>query len=53
MLPKGGEVDVAGRQTAQEANRYRIEAPSGSSPAPRPDLPGWLHFARHAEDAGI
>jgi alkanesulfonate monooxygenase len=53
MLPKGGEVDVDGRQTAQEANRYRIEAPSGSSPAPRPDLPGWLHFARHAEDAGI
>lgn len=53
MLPKGGEVAVNGRQTAWEAARYRILSTSSTSPAPRPDLEGWVHFARHAEEAGI
>jgi alkanesulfonate monooxygenase len=53
MLPKGGEVSFDGRQTAREAARYRIESMSTDSPAPRPDLEGWTHFARHAEEAGI
>src|SRR5215216_4199516 len=50
MLPKGGEVAM---KTAHEAARYRILSTSSSSPAPRPDMEGWLHFARHAEGAGI
>lgn len=53
MLPKGGEVKLDGRQTPLEAARYRIESMSTSSPAPKPDLAGWTHFARHAEAAGI
>ena len=53
MLPKGGEVKPDGRQTPLEAARYRIESMSISSPAPKPDLEGWTHFARHAEDAGL
>jgi len=53
MLPKGGEVRLDGRQTALEAARYRIESMSTSSAAPKPDLRGWTHFARTAEDAGI
>lgn len=53
MLPKGGEVRVEGRQTPLEAARYRIESMQSTSPAPRPDLTGWTHFARQAEDAGI
>jgi alkanesulfonate monooxygenase len=53
MLPKGGEVKFDGRQTPLEAARYRIESMSVDSPAPKPDLKGWTHFARHAEDAGI
>jgi alkanesulfonate monooxygenase len=54
MLPKGGEVSLDRRQTPAEANRYRIAAPrGGDSPAPRPDLRGWTHFAKHAEAAGI
>src|SRR5262245_26949006 len=53
MLPKGGEVSVDAPQTPQQAARYRIESTSSSSLAPRPDMRGWLHFARHAEDAGI
>ena len=53
MLPKGGEVKLDGRQTPREAARYRIESMSTASPAPKPDLKGWTHFARHAEDAGI
>ena len=53
MLPKGGEVALDGRQTPLEAARYRIESMRPESPAPRPDMDGWLHFARHAEDAGI
>ena len=53
MLPKGGEVAVGSPQTPREAARYRIQAASSSSPAPRPDLKGWGYFARHAEEAGI
>lgn len=53
MLPKAGEVVVDGRQTAGDAARYRIESMQSTSPAVRPDLTGWTHFARHAEDAGI
>lgn len=53
MLPKGGEVRFDGRQTPLEAARYRVESMSTSSPAPRPDLKGWTHFARRAEAAGI
>src|SRR2546425_9133308 len=53
MLPKGGEVDVDATQTPREAARYRIMSTSSASPAPRPDMKGWLHFARRAEEAGI
>ena len=53
MLPKGGEVRLDGRQTPLEAARYRIESMSTESPAPKPDLAGWTHFARRAEAAGI
>ena len=53
MLPKAGEVVVDGRQTAPDAARYRIESMQSNSPAVRPDLTGWTHFARHAEAAGI
>ncbi|MBC7909840.1 MAG: LLM class flavin-dependent oxidoreductase [Pyrinomonadaceae bacterium] len=53
MLPKGGEVAVDKPQTVQAAARYRIESISRTSPAPRPDMEGWTHFARHAEEAGI
>ncbi|HEX6623086.1 MAG TPA: LLM class flavin-dependent oxidoreductase [Pyrinomonadaceae bacterium] len=53
MLPKGGEVAVDGRQTAREAARYRIESVREDSPAPRPDMEGWLHFVRRAEEAGV
>jgi len=53
MLPKGGEVALNGRQTPREAARYRIESMRADSPAPRPDIEGWTHFARQAEAAGI
>ncbi len=53
MLPKGGEVKLDGRQTPLEAARYRIESMSTTSPAPKPDLKGWTHFAQHAEAAGL
>jgi len=53
MLPKGGEVVLDGRQTPREAARYRIESMQTTSPAPQPDVAGWTHFARHAEEAGI
>ena len=53
MLPKGGEVAIDAPQTPIEAARYRILSTSPASPAPRPDLKGWAHFARHAEEAGI
>jgi alkanesulfonate monooxygenase len=53
MLPKSGEVAVGVPQTAREAARFRIESTSSDSPAARPEMDGWLHFARCAEDAGI
>jgi alkanesulfonate monooxygenase len=53
MLPKGGEVDVAKRQTPLAAARYRIQATSNASPASRPDIEGWIYFAQQAEKAGI
>ena len=53
MLPKGGEVRFDGRQTPLAAARYRIESMSMTSPAPKPDLKGWTHFAQRAEAAGI
>ena len=53
MLPKAFEVDVDGRQTPLEAARYRIESTRPEARSPQPDVDGWLHFARHAEDAGI
>ena len=53
MLPKAGEVAVNTTQTPQAAASYRIQSISSSSPAPRPDPEGWIHFARHAEAAGI
>jgi alkanesulfonate monooxygenase len=53
MLPKGGEVRIGAPQTPQEAARYRIDSMSTTSPAPRPDFNGWVHFAKLAEEAGI
>ena len=53
MLPKGGEVRPNGGQTPREAARYRIESIQTTSPAPLPDIAGWTHFARQAEEAGI
>jgi alkanesulfonate monooxygenase len=53
MLPKSGEVTLDAPQTAQEALRYRVDASNSSSPAARPEMEGWVHFARHAEEAGI
>ena len=52
MLPKGGEVTDE-PQTAQAAARYRIQATSIYSPAPRPDMEGWPRFAEQAERSGI
>ncbi len=53
MLPKSGEVALNGLQTPLQAARYRIESTSVSSPAARPEMEGWVHFARQAEKAGI
>lgn len=53
MLPKAGEVAVDAPQTPLAAARYRILSTSSASPASRPDIDGWAHFARHAEEAGI
>jgi len=53
MLPKAGEVTLDGRQTPRDAARYRIDSMQSTSPAVRPDMLGWTHFARHAEEAGI
>ena len=48
MLPKGGEV---GMQTAQETSR--VLTTRSASSCGRPDMEGWLRFARCAEQAGI
>jgi alkanesulfonate monooxygenase len=50
MLPKGGEVAV---KTAKAIVRYRALSWRGMSPAVRPDMEGWVYFARNAEAAGI
>src|SRR5882724_3526049 len=53
MLPKAGEVVVGQRQTPLAAARYRLESTRADSPAPRPEMEGWTHFAEAAEQAGI
>ncbi len=53
MLPKGGEVTAEKPQTAHDAARYRIRSASGGTAAPNPDMKGWGHFARLAEEVGI
>lgn len=53
MLPKSGEVAIGVPQTPQQAVRYRVESTNSNSPAARPEMDGWLHFARRAESAGI
>jgi alkanesulfonate monooxygenase len=53
MLPKSGEVAPGVPQTPQQAARYRVESSGSTSPAARPEMEGWVHFARHAEEAGI
>lgn len=53
MLPKGREVVINSHQTPKAAARYRLEATNNSSPAPKPDMKGWCHFATKAEEAGI
>ncbi len=50
MLPKGGEVAM---ESARAAARYRIESTGRSSPASAVDMPGWVRFARQAEESGI
>lgn len=53
MLPKGGEVTADKSQSALDAARYRILSASGGTAARRPDMKGWGHFARHAEEVAI
>src|SRR6266850_2691364 len=53
MLPKGGEVLPGATQTPREAALYRIQSTNSDSPATRPDMKGWVHFAQQAESAGI
>ena len=53
MLPKGGEVSLNGPQTPREASHYRLASTRDGSPAPVPDMRGWTHFGKHAEEAGI
>jgi|SRR6185295_15610623 len=53
MLPKSGEVVLQGTQTPREAARFRVESLRGGSPAAKPEMEGWVHFAQEAENAGI
>ena len=53
MLPKGGEVALATSQSPQAAALYRIQSTNVDSPATRPDMKGWVHFAEQAEASGI
>jgi len=53
MLPKSGEVVLHGVQTPREAARYRVESTHINSPAARPEMESWVHFAQCAEKAGI
>ena len=40
-------------KTPEEAARFRVEKALEHSPASRPDMAGWVRFARAAEQAGI
>src|SRR5262245_24755714 len=53
MLPKSGEVVLQGTQTPREAARFRVESTRVDSPAAKPEMEGWVHFAQQAETAGI
>jgi len=53
MLPKAGEVVINARQSAQQAARYRILSASGETTAPQPQMEGWQHFVRRAEEVGV
>ena len=53
MLPKSGEVVLQGSQTPREAARFRVESTRVDSPAAKPEMEGWVHFAQQAEKAGI
>jgi alkanesulfonate monooxygenase len=53
MLPKSGEVVLQGSQTPREAARFRVESTRVDSPAAKPEMAGWIHFAQQAENAGI
>lgn len=53
MLPKSGEVAIGVPQTPQQAARFRVESTNIDSPAARPVMDGWVHFAERAEEAGI
>jgi alkanesulfonate monooxygenase len=53
MLPKSGEVLPGEQQSPQAAARFRIDSSNVGSPAARPEMEGWVHFARQAEKAGI
>ncbi len=53
MLPKSGEVVLQGTQTPRDAARFRVESTRLNSPAAKPEMEGWVHFAQHAENAGI
>src|SRR5262245_40506039 len=53
MLPKSGEVSESLPQAPQAAAQYRIESSDINSPAARPEMEGWIYFARRAEEAGI
>ena len=54
MLPKGRRGGCA--RTSELLRKLRViefQATSADSPAPLPDMEGWVHFAQHAEAAGI
>jgi alkanesulfonate monooxygenase len=53
MLPKSGEVVPGAKQTPLEAKQYRVASVDPGSPAQRPEMEGWTHFARCAETTGI
>ncbi|HUP60925.1 MAG TPA: LLM class flavin-dependent oxidoreductase [Thermoanaerobaculia bacterium] len=53
MLPKSGEVVPGATQSPLEAMQYRVASVDPGSPAPRPEMDGWIFFSQHAEAAGI
>jgi alkanesulfonate monooxygenase len=46
-------VAIDAPQSVQAAAQYRIESSRGATRSGRPDMQGWTHFARYAENAGI